>query len=282
MSTAVLSFKKRLQGQRMAEGEGAQVCRTVGAGACEMYDPFLLLDEFYVSKPAGFPNHPHRGFETVTYMLNGSFRHEDNKGNSGVIKEGEVQWMTAGRGITHSEMPEADGVNHGMQLWINLKKKDKMVAPQYQDLTKDTIPKKTLQNGTIVVVIAGRSHSAQLTSPLQLRTNVFYLHVKMPGDTVFVDYVPAGMQGFVYVLGGEAELINKSGKTVSMKKEQATFFELTTQESKLELKSLTQGFEFVIIAGEPINEPVARYGPFVMNTQDEIRQAFIDYRNGLF
>jgi redox-sensitive bicupin YhaK (pirin superfamily) len=278
----LLSFKKSLQGKRTAEGDGAEVCRTVGTNSCDYYSPFLLLDEFYVRKPAGFPDHPHRGFETVTYMLEGAFIHEDNKGNKGTIQPGEVQWMTAGRGIVHSEMPATSGLNHGMQLWINLKRQDKMIAPQYQDLTKDTIPKKTLDNGTQVVVIAGTSQAADLTSPLTLRTKVLYLHVKLPSNTIFEDIIPANMQGFVYGLGGTAECTNRSEKTVSFKKEQALFFEKTSEESKLEIKSLGEGYEFVIIAGEPIDEPMARYGPFVMNNQNEINQAVRDFQNGLF
>ena len=276
-----------INGKEQREGQGAKVVRTVGSFQMDTYDPFLLLDEFYVSPPAGFPNHPHRGFQTVTYMIDGAFKHADNKGNRGTIKAGEVQWMTAGRGIVHSEMPATNDVNHGLQLWVNLPSHSKMVPANYQDLTKDNMVEKQVTDHTHVTVIAGKSETAGLQSILKLHQEIMFLDIKItkPGEK-YSDVIPAKHQGFFYVLSGSGKLGGVA--TDSFAHKQALFFKQSSndEDQVFEWEAVDASdetpFRVALITGEPLNEPVARYGPFVMNTESELRQAFEDYHNGKF
>lgn len=216
-------------------------------------------------------------------MLDGSFRHEDNHGGGGVINSGDIQWMTAGSGLVHSEMPVGNGVNTGMQLWVNLKAKDKMVPPKYQDLKADTIPKKQLDEFTTISVIGGKSVTAGIESPLQLRTKVLYFDVKITksGHT-FSDVIPSGYQGFIYVIKGSGKVKQENDTYQEAKEKAALLFTETTSEQTFEFESTSDNVQFVLIAGEPMNEPMARHGPFVMNTREEIYQAFEDYQSGKF
>lgn len=262
---------KKVLSVEQAEGVGALVRRSVGRPELKNLDPFLLLDEFKVRKPAGFPDHPHRGFETVTYMLQGSFKHEDFCGHRGTINPGDLQWMTAGRGIVHAEMPNGDGDNIGLQLWINLKKEDKMVAPQYQELQKKEVPHVT-QDGVHVAVIAGNSYGA--SSPVRTRTPTMYLDFKLESGAHMTQPVTEGWNGFLYVLSGSGEFGGGGNWTES----EAHHTLVLGPGRHVEARNTgTEELHFVLIAGEPINEPVVQHGPFVMNTYDEIRQATVDY-----
>ncbi|XP_053400263.1 pirin-like isoform X2 [Mercenaria mercenaria] len=275
-NTVIMSrvIESIVESREQDEGMGARVRRSIGNMQLRNLDPFLLLDEFKVKKPAGFPDHPHRGFETVTYMIEGSFRHEDFCGHKGVINPGDLQWMTAGRGILHCEMPEGDGLAHGLQLWVNLSKENKMTKPAYQELLDKDIPR-TTQNGVTVKVIAGESLG--IKSPVKTRTPTMYLDFKLDKGASLNQAVPEGWKGFVYVLSGSA-LFGPSDKA---KKGPAHHTLVLGPGSFLEV--LNNGEEtchFVLIAGQPLNEPIVQYGPFVMNEQSEIQEAINDYRSG--
>jgi len=265
---------KVVSAMETSEGNGARVKRSIGIKENYRLDPFLLLDEFYVQPPAGFPEHPHRGFETVTYMLDGKFTHKDNKGHQGTISPGEVQWMTAGKGIVHSEMPATPNVNHGLQLWVNLKSNLKMIDPNYQDVTVDKIPTKE-EDGVKVRIIAGESLG--LASTTYTRTPSMYLHFTLqPGKSVeqAVPYETA----FIYVLNGEVVVGTNEDSNVG---KVAQLLVLSTKGQKVRITS-PKGGDFVVISGTPLNEPVAQRGPFVMNTAEELDQAVEDYFAGKF
>lgn len=264
----------KLLSQAQGEGVGATVRRSIGRPEVRNFDPFLMLDEFRVGPPAGFPDHPHRGFETVTYMIDGAFAHEDFCGHRGLIEAGDLQWMTAGRGIVHSEMPATDSESHGLQLWVNLRQSDKLCDPAYQELKKAEIPVAN-QNGIRAIVIAGSALG--ITSPVQTRTPTHYIHFFMDPSSELHHPIPTGWNAFVYVLQGEAvfggehvsshhlALLSRDGEGIEVQ---------TTQDSSC---------SFVLLSGEPIGEPIVQYGPFVMNTDKEVRQAMKDYdsnRNG--
>jgi redox-sensitive bicupin YhaK (pirin superfamily) len=237
-----------------------------------------MLDEFGSDKPgdyiAGFPSHPHRGFETVTYMLDGRMRHKDNHGNEGLMTPGSVQWMTAGRGIVHSEMPEQEaGLMRGFQLWVNLPAKDKMGQPRYQEFSAGHIPEVTLSAGVVVKVIAGRA--GDVAGPVQQpATDPLYLDIGLDAGANFEQALASGHSAFAYVYEGEvavgAELVGK-GELVVLGAGDGIAFTGKAAKSRL-----------ILVAGKPIGEPVARYGPFVMNTQAEIMQAVQDYQAGRF
>lgn len=251
------------------EGDGANVYRVVGSNFLRNYDPFLLLDEFHVKPPAGFPHHPHRGFETVTYMLEGAFTHKDFCGHEGTIHPGDLQWMTAGKGIVHSEMPATKQVNKGLQLWINLKARDKMIDPAYQELLDKDIPRKT-EHGVEVKVIAGSSMG--IDSPVYTRTPTMYLDVRMEKDSSFLQAVPSTFNAFVYVLEGEAMF----GETETIGKVHQML--LMSKGDHIRISTASQSCRFVMIGGEPLNEPIVQHGPFVMNTREGIMQTFQDYQ----
>ncbi|KAL4234674.1 hypothetical protein ACF0H5_006315 [Mactra antiquata] len=266
-------IEKIVENREQDEGMGARVRRSIGGSQLRNLDPFLLLDEFKVKKPAGFPDHPHRGFETVTYMISGSFRHEDFCGHKGVINSGDLQWMTAGRGILHCEMPEGEELGHGLQLWVNLAKKDKMVKPAYQELLDKDIPR-TTSDGVTVKIIAGESFGVK--SPVYTRTPTMYLDFTMEKGSTLTQVVPDGWNGFVYVLSGSAMF----GPGDKAKLGPAHHTLVLGPGNTLEVKNNSDGVcRFVLIAGKPNNEPIVQYGPFVMNEQHEIQEAINDYRS---
>ncbi|KAK3812670.1 MAG: RmlC-like cupin domain-containing protein [Linnemannia gamsii] len=234
--------------KEQSEGVGARVRRSIGRPELRNHDPFLMLDEFNVDKNGGFPDHPHRGFETVTYMLEGQFQHEDFAGHKGTIGPGDLQWMTAGRGIVHSEMPVKSQTRaHGLQLWINLPKEHKMCEPQYQELLDGQIPRATPQDGVVVKVIAGESHGVK--SQVYTRTPTMYLDFKMDKNKTVTQTIPSTFTG---VRGQRAPHFSEDGAET------------------VKIQTKDEDAHFVLIAGEPLKEPIVQHGPFVMNTQEEI------------
>jgi quercetin 2,3-dioxygenase len=267
-----------IRGRATSDGAGVRLTRVIGGGELPELDPFLLLDEFRSDEASdyigGFPNHPHRGFETVTYMLAGRMRHGDNHGNVGLLRPGSVQWMTAGRGIVHSEMPEQEkGLMWGFQLWVNLPAKDKMTLPRYQDIAPENIPEVDAGHGARVRVIAGTF--GHVAGPVQaIATAPLYLDVKLEPNSSFSAQVPHSHNAFAYVYEGQVE----SGDTRLARGELGVF---GAGDSVL-LTTRVQAARAILVAGKPLNEPVARHGPFVMNTQEQIRQAIADYQSGRF
>ncbi|WVZ61262.1 hypothetical protein U9M48_011165 [Paspalum notatum var. saurae] len=268
---------KKLLAESQPEGEGATVRRSIGRHELRNLDPFLMLDEFSVSKPAGFPDHPHRGFETVTYMLEGAFTHQDFAGHKGTIRAGDVQWMTAGRGIVHSEMPAGDGVHKGLQLWINLSSKDKMIEPRYQELQSKDISRAD-KDGVEVRIIAGEAFGVR--SPVYTRTPTMFMDFTMRPGSRLHQPVPEGWNAFVYIVDGEGVFGREGSAPVA-----AHHCLVLGPGDGLSVwnKSPAAPLRFVLVAGQPLGEPVVQHGPFVMNTRAEIQQAMEDYyygRNG--
>jgi redox-sensitive bicupin YhaK (pirin superfamily) len=265
-----------------SDGAGVRLKRSLGTPQLDYLDPFLLLDEFksddrsdYI---AGFPDHPHRGFETVTYMLAGSMEHKDHKGNQGTLVSGSVQWMTAGKGIIHSEMPkQKDGLMWGFQLWVNLPAADKMLEPRYQEFTPEEIPVVSDDDGTVIRVVAGES-SGIVGAVKGIATEPLYLDVTLPPGKRMEQPVTEGHNVFAYVFEGEGELGEAGEETgQSVGSGQMALF---SDGDHIVAVARDVPFRFLLLAARPLNEPMARYGPFVMNNEDEIRQAFRDYREG--
>ena len=266
--------------QAASDGDGVQLKRVIGTQQLNYLDPFLLLDEFGSDRPldyiGGFPDHPHRGFETVTYMLAGKMRHKDSAGHSGVIETGDVQWMTAGRGIIHSEMPEqTQGMLAGLQLWVNLPAQYKMTEPKYQEYSAEQIPEETRDNNVRLKVIAGQTQNGTKGVINNNFVNPSYWHVFLPASQDFTEVVNPKHNSFVYVLKGEIEIDPESP---TVKKGELV---VLSQGENLTVTAKNDS-EFVYIDGKPLNEPVARGGPFVMNTRQEILQAFHDFQSGKF
>ena len=263
-------------GMPASDGAGVRLTRVIGTPQLDHLDPFLMLDEFGTDRPqdylAGFPDHPHRGFETVTYMLDGRMRHRDNHGNEGVLVPGSVQWMTAGRGLVHSEMPEQqEGRMRGFQLWVNLPARDKLCEPKYQEFAPERIPVATPAPGVGVKVIAGEVDGA--IGPIaQPATAPVYLDIALERGARWQHVLPDGHAGFVYVYEGDA---SSGGQLVRTKQ----LGVLDGETVQFEAKGASR---VLLVAGRPLREPVARYGPFVMNTRDELQQAFADYQAGRF
>ena len=269
------------------EGEGFVVHRPFPNYSVRDFDPFLLLDEMgpielSAGEAKGAPDHPHRGFETVTYVIEGAFEHKDSQGNSGKLYSGDVQWMTAGSGVIHSEMPETEfakkgGKLHGFQLWVNLPKKDKMIKPRYQDVSSDNIPIGKSEDGRVnVKVIAGESMGKQAV--IDTKTPIMYLHFILQPDAKITQQISKEYNAFAYVAKGEC-LFGSEQKPAQ--KEQAVFFKRDGDEITIATKQDSkQSSEVLLLAGIPLGEPVARYGPFVMNTQEELKQATADYQSG--
>ncbi|CAM0878042.1 unnamed protein product [Alopecurus aequalis] len=268
---------KKLLSEAQSEGQGATVRRSIGRHELRNLDPFLMLDEFSVSKPAGFPDHPHRGFETVTYMLEGAFTHQDFSGHKGTIKTGDVQWMTAGRGIVHSEMPASDGVQKGLQLWINLAAKDKMIEPRYQELQSKDISQAS-KDGVDVRIIAGEAFGVR--SPVYTRTPTMYMDFTMHPGSQLHQPIPAGWNAFVYIIEGEGSFGRESATPATAHH----CLVLGADGDGLSVWNRSKApLRFALAAGQPLKEPVVQQGPFVMNTRAEIQQAMEDYyygRNG--
>ncbi|MDP2227659.1 MAG: pirin family protein [Moraxellaceae bacterium] len=282
MSTTLRPVTRVLRGMPASDGAGVKLTRLIGTPLAPEIDPFLMLDEFRSDTPgdylAGFPDHPHRGFETVTYMLAGRMRHQDNHGHSGLLVPGSVQWMTAGRGIVHSEMPEQeDGLMWGFQLWVNLPARDKMAAPRYQEFAPDAIPDVQPATGVSVKLIAGELAGA--TGPVQgVATAPLYFDITLAPDATWTTDVPVGHQAFVYVFGGELQTGSEGHRHPIARGQLAVL----GQGDAVELQAGGAETRLLLIAGQPLGEPVARFGPFVMNTREEIEQAFNDYREGRF
>jgi len=265
-----------------SDGAGVKLRRSVGASQFLRHDPFLMLDEFYSDNPddylAGFPSHPHRGFETVTYMLDGHMRHEDSVGNRGDLGPGDVQWMSAARGIIHSEMPQqTEGRMRGFQLWINLPAKEKLNDPGYRDIPAADIPTVALDNGGKARVIAGTlvQPGGSTKGPVQaVTTDPMYLDVHLPAGTVFESPVTPGYNAFLYLYEGDAT-VGDDGQ--ALKHRTAG---LLSDGDTVRVKAGASEARFLLLAGKPLNEPIVQYGPFVMNTREEIEQAVHDYQSG--
>ncbi len=245
-------------------------------------DPFLLLDEFGTDWPedylAGFPEHPHRGFETVTYMLDGRMRHRDNRGNEGLLTPGAVQWMTAGRGLVHSEMPEQEsGRMRGFQLWVNLPAREKMTDPRYQEFAPDHIPQARPADGVRVKVIAGRV--GDTAGPIaQPATDPLYLDIALDPSARFEQALPEGHNAFAYVFEGTAKI----GEGDDARGIDTHALAVLGGGERFVVTAADAPARLILVAGRPLREPVARHGPFVMNTRQELMQAFVDYQEGRF
>ncbi len=270
-------------GSDTSDGAGVRLKRSVGTPALDHLDPFLLFDEFKSDRAgdyiAGFPDHPHRGFETVTYMLAGRMEHRDHRGNRGNLVAGSVQWMTAGRGIVHSEMPQQeDGLMWGFQLWVNLPSKLKMTAPRYQDIPPEDVPEIEIDGGRIRIV-AGESGGTR--GPVEAAgTAPTYLDLQLRGNSRHTQRIPDGHNGFIYVYEGTGTVGN-TGVSDGASIEAGTLAVLGDGDA-VQTASGPDGMKCLIVAARPIGEPIARYGPFVMTTRAELEQAFEDYRNGTF
>lgn len=276
--------ERLVRGERASDGDGVQLRRSLGQGPAARLDPLLMLDEFQADdsngRIGGFPSHPHRGFETVTYMLEGSMHHQDSLGNSGTIGPGGVQWMTAAGGIVHSEMPELrDGRIRGFQLWINLPAADKMKAPRYQDIQAEQVPEYPLEGGRLRV-IAGEIEveGSTLVGPVSgIATAPTYLDLRLePGGDVTLP-IDASRNAMLYVYDGEVSAGEGGFSPVP-----ASHAGFLASGDQVRLRAGQEGAGLLLLAATPVKEPVAQYGPFVMNTQDEIEQAIRDYQQGRF
>jgi redox-sensitive bicupin YhaK (pirin superfamily) len=269
------------QAKPTLEGAGVHLKRVFGHAEAPTFDPFLLLDDFHSDNPqdyiAGFPWHPHRGIETVTYMIEGQVNHGDSMGNKGMIRAGEMQWMTAGSGIIHQEMPK--GVNRrmwGLQLWVNLPADHKMMKPRYREVKATDIPEYRSENGVRVKVISGK-FNGHVGPVKDIICNPEYLDASVPAGRVFEHSVKKGHTVFAYVLEGTGYFDMDKKKTIP--RENLVLF---PEGEKVVVESSEGLLRFLLISGTPIDEPVAWYGPIVMNTEEELRQAFEEYRNGTF
>ena len=273
------AVERLVQGVATSDGAGVRLTRVLAQPLQRRLDPFLMLDAFRNENPddyiGGFPDHPHRGFETVTYMLAGRMRHHDSAGNEGLLEPGGAQWMIAGSGLIHSELPEQeDGLMEGFQLWLNLPAKDKMVAPSYRDLPASAIPEFVADDGVRVRVIAGDSHGVA-GAVQRPDTEPLYLDVHLPAGTRFAQPLPTGHNAFVFVYRGEVAI----GGTAVPERHMAILANDGRDGVAVEA---ARDARLLLIAGKPLNEPIAQYGPFVMTTGDEIRQALVDYLRGQF
>ncbi|MDD5760071.1 MAG: pirin family protein [Desulfobulbaceae bacterium] len=264
------------------EGAGVHLKRAFGFAQVALFDPFLMLDDFHTSNPneylAGFPWHPHRGIETITYLLEGLVEHGDSMGNKGVIGPGDVQWMTAGSGIVHQEMPQVSptGTMWGFQFWANLPSRQKMMSPRYRDVRAGEIPEVRLANGATVKVIAG-SVAGTVGPVKDIVIEPEMLDISVPAETVFTHEVPAGHTAFAYVLAGEG--VFAQGRLPSSPE---TVLLFDRAGDTIQVATSDQPLRFLFVAGKPLDEPVAWRGPIVMNTQEELALAFEEYRNGTF
>jgi len=280
--SAIRKIRKVLKSKPTIEGAGVHLKRVFGLREVPLLDPFLLLDDFRSDIPEhyvkGFPWHPHRGIETITYVLMGDVEHGDSLGNKGIISSGDVQWMTAGNGIIHQEMPKGDenGKMYGFQLWANLPSREKLMNPRYRDLSTEQIPEVRLPNGTIIRIIAGEVSGTK--GPVKdIVIDPEYLDVALPPHSKFKHPVKRGHAVFAYVIGGRGYFCREKDPFVD--NGSAVLFE-----DGEEITAFTEehGVRFLLISGQPIGEPVAWYGPIVMNTQEELRVAFEEYEQGTF
>ncbi|NOV25787.1 pirin family protein [Cupriavidus necator] len=273
-----------VRGIATSDGAGVKLTRVLTQNLQRRLDPFLMLDAFGTDSKddyiGGFPDHPHRGFETITYMLAGRMRHRDSAGNEGLLQNGGAQWMVAGAGVVHSEMPEQeDGRMEGFQLWLNLPAADKMTAPWYRDLPAAEIPTVALGHGATVRVLAGASHgvTGAITRPV---TEPVYLDVDLPAGQAFAQALPAGHNAFIYVYRGEVSVGAGDDRAV-IEAQRMGVLDNAGQSDGV-IVTAEADARFLLIAGRPLNEPIAQYGPFVMNTQEQIYQTLADFRDGRF
>ena len=268
------------KGMPTEDGAGVKLTRLLGTHELPDLDPMLMLDTFRSDDPndyiAGFPPHPHRGFETVSYMIKGRLQHRDNKGGEGLITDGGVQWMTAGKGVVHSEMPaQTDGAMFGFQLWLNLPAREKMTAPWYRDIRAAEIPTVTLAGGATAKLIAGDINGTKGPGP-DRPTAPLIADVTVPAQALLALPIPSGHNAFLYLFEGALSLGDEHRAV------QAGELAVLSDNGGLTGTALAQGARFLLVAGKPLREPVAKYGPFVMNTQDQLRQAVNDFQRGLF
>ncbi len=275
MTNTYRTLQQRIRAKETSDGDGVRMFRIAGRDLNEVLDPFLLLDEFRSDDSAdyvgGFPSHPHRGFETVTYMLNGRMRHRDHMGNEGLLEDGGVQWMTAGRGVIHSEMPEqTEGLLHGFQLWVNLPASEKMKPASYQDYSAGSFPVASLHDGGKIKVIAGSiSDPSIINGPVNgIVTEPIYLDIELCAGEQWSQGVPEQHTVLVYVYGGATDELSK--------REMGVY----TNGNAITIKAGKEGLKALLLAARPLHETISQYGPFVMNTDAEIRQAIEDYRTG--
>lgn len=283
-NTEIRTVSRIIKGMPATDGAGVELTRVIGQPALNTLDPFLLLDAFRSDKPedylAGFPAHPHRGFETVTYLLEGRMRHKDNAGHEGVIEPGGIQWMTAGKGIVHSEMPEQEnGMLEGFQLWVNLPAENKMDAPSYQEYSAEHIPVEAREGGIEVRVISGKTSQGTTGPVVQPLTDPLYLDVRVPAGQTFVEPLPTSHNAFIYIIHGPVEVMGESKQVLQLVRDDLG---ILSDGDAVRLTTGEHDAQFLLVSGKPLREPIARGGPFVMNTQAEIQQAFDDYRHGRF
>jgi hypothetical protein len=274
------SLERVIEGVETSDGAGVSLTRVLHGKLQQRLDPFLMLDAFGSDDPddyiAGFPDHPHRGFETVTYMLAGRMRHRDSAGHEGLLGDGGVQWMTAGSGVVHSEIPEQqDGVMEGFQLWLNLPSQRKMAEPWYQDFASESIPEYVTENGVKVRVIAGESNGVEGVVTREV-TEPIYLDVNLPAGAHFSTQLPATHNAFIYVYRGAVKVGEQTVESQRM-----GILSNTSGADGVSI-SAQQDARLILVAGKPLGEPIVQYGPFVMNNQAEIHQALDDFRNGRF
>ena len=270
--------ERLIAGQATSDGAGVKLTRVLTQDLQRRLDPFLMLDAFGSDNPddyiAGFPDHPHRGFETVTYMIAGRMRHRDSAGHEGLLEGGGVQWMTAGRGVIHSEIPQqSDGVMEGFQLWLNLPARDKMSPPWYRDFKAQELPRFVTAQGVTVIVIAGESRGVS-GAVTRAASAPLFLDLHLPAGSLFEQALPLEHNAFVYVYRGEVRI---AGQTVPAQR-----MALLANEGAADgvLIEASTDARVLLLAGQPLKEAIAQYGPFVMNTQQEIHQAISDFRNG--
>jgi redox-sensitive bicupin YhaK (pirin superfamily) len=283
MASGSREVERIITGVATSDGAGVKLTRVLTQDLQRRLDPFLMLDAFRSDDPddyiAGFPSHPHRGFETITYMLAGRMRHRDNAGNEGLLGPGAVQWMTAGRGIVHSEMPEQEqGLMEGFQLWLNLPARNKMTAPGYRDIPAEQIPEYAFAPGVTVRAIAG--NLAGLAGAVQRPdTEPVFLDVHLHAGAACRLPVPSEHHAFIYVYRGDLA-VGEAASVVSAGK--MGLLRSATPAEHLAIRAGEHGARMILVAGRPLNEPIAQYGPFVMNTRDELMQAVHDYQSGRF
>lgn len=273
------AVERLVRGVATSDGAGVRLTRVLTQNLQRRLDPFLMLDAFRNENPedyiGGFPDHPHRGFETVTYMIAGRMRHRDSAGNEGLLGPGGAQWMTAGSGLIHSELPEQEeGLMEGFQLWLNLPARNKMIAPSYRDIPSAAIPEFTDDAGVRVRVLAGESHGVA-GAVARPDTEPLYLDVHLPTGARFVQAIPAGHNAFTYTYRGSVSV----GGTEAPDRHMAILANDGGDAVELAAREASR---VLLIAGRPLNEPIAQYGPFVMSTGDEIRQTLVDYQRGAF
>ena len=292
-------IKKVFRSKATMEGAGVHLKRAFGFSEVGQFDPFLLMDDFRSSNPdhylKGFPWHPHRGIETITYILQGRVEHGDSLGNKGIIDSGDVQWMTAGSGIIHQEMPkgDAEGLMEGFQLWANLPAEQKMMHPRYRDVKSSDIPEVALDNGVLVKIICGRVNDVR--GPVQdIMIDPEYLDITVPAQTVYEHPTKPGHTVFAYVIGGQGYFCREK-KPFAYETEGENYFDMETDPAagngtlilfedgnSVHIETEADPVRFLLISGKPLGEPVAWYGPIVMNTQEELQLAFDEYQKGTF